>query len=91
MRKNVFYVFCCLFVISSLSLTGCKDGKSELEEVVIYTSLDKVFSEPILDVDIEKVSTPEMIEKHPGLKSRKGRIGFCPHTERVEFRNIRIK
>jgi len=45
----------------------------------------------ILDVDIDKVSTPEMIEKHPGLKSRKGRIGFCPHTESVEFRNIQIK
>ncbi|MCH8962978.1 MAG: DUF1080 domain-containing protein, partial [Bacteroidetes bacterium] len=28
---------------------------------------------------------------HPGLKRTKGHIGFCGHTGRVEYRNIRIK
>jgi len=31
------------------------------------------------------------IKGHPGLKNKKGHIGFLGHGSRVEFRNIRIK
>jgi hypothetical protein len=47
----------------------------------------------IVDADIEEASTPKTIDghKHPGLKRRKGHIGFCGHGDQVEFRNLRIK
>lgn len=35
-------------MISTLFPTGCK-GKEPAQEVIIYTSLDKVFSQPILE------------------------------------------
>ena len=38
-----------MLVILSLSFIGCKGKDSNKEEVVIYTSLDKVFSQPILE------------------------------------------
>ncbi len=41
-------ITCCLFGVLISSLTGCK-GKKSVHEVVIYTSLDKVFSQPILE------------------------------------------
>jgi len=47
----------------------------------------------IVDADIKKASTPKTIDgrPHPGLKRKKGHIGFLGHGSRVEFRNIRIK
>ncbi|UCG57031.1 MAG: DUF1080 domain-containing protein [Phycisphaerales bacterium] len=47
----------------------------------------------IVDADIEKASTPRTMDgrDHPGLKNKKGHIGFCGHGDHVEFRNIRIK
>jgi HEAT repeat protein len=44
----------------------------------------------ILDVDLDKVK-PENREDHPGLKRKKGVIGFLGHGSRVEYCNIRIK
>ena len=46
----------------------------------------------IVDADIEKASTPQTIDgrDHPGLKRTSGRIAFCGHGSRVEFRNLRI-
>jgi len=41
-----------------LFFVGCKGKKPESQEVVIYTSLDKVFSQPIL----------EAFEKETGIK-----------------------
>lgn len=38
--------------------TGCKDKSSNEKEVVIYTSLDKLFSQPVL----------EAFEKQTGIK-----------------------
>lgn len=51
-------------MISTLSLTGCK-GKEPAQEVVIYTSLDKVFSQPILEdapylIDLPAGLTPDL-------------------------------
>jgi len=47
----------------------------------------------IVDADIEKASTPATIDgrDHPGLKRMSGRIAFCGHGSRVEFRKLRIK
>ena len=49
--------------------------------------------ETIVDVDLEKASTPKTIDgrEHPGLKRDSGYIGFCGHGAHVEFRNLRIK
>ena len=48
MKKVVFRTVWCLLVVLTLSLAGCK-GKKTAQQVVIYTSLDKVFSQPILE------------------------------------------
>ena len=45
----------------------------------------------ILDVDLETVTAPEILSKHPGLQRTAGHIGFLGHDEPIEFRNIRIK
>lgn len=45
----------------------------------------------ILDVNVEDVEDPDILEKHPGLQRRSGHLGFLGHNEPVEFRNIRIK
>jgi hypothetical protein len=45
----------------------------------------------ILDTDINKISDPAKIQKHPGLFRDRGHIGFLGHNDYVEFRNIRIK
>lgn len=55
MKKGVFRVICYLFVLLILSFTGCKSKKSTQQEVVIYTSLDKVFSQPILEAFERKI------------------------------------
>src|SRR5262245_15629708 len=46
----------------------------------------------IVDADLEKcLQDPAVAKEHPGLKRSTGRIGLQSHTERVEFRNIRLK
>jgi len=45
----------------------------------------------IVDADISKVTDPKVIERHPGLKNKKGYIGFCGHGDKLAFRNLRIK
>jgi hypothetical protein len=47
----------------------------------------------IVDVDLDKASTPKTMDKreHPGLKRATGYIGFCGHGARVEFANLRVK
>lgn len=55
MRKSSFLAF--LLILSILTFSGCK-GKDQQQQVVIYTSLDKVFSQPIL----------EAFEKQTGIK-----------------------
>ena len=57
MKKAVLISILCLSMVS-LFLTGCKGKDSAQQEVVIYTSLDKVFSQPIL----------EAFEKETGIK-----------------------
>jgi hypothetical protein len=46
----------------------------------------------IIDADLERWRQDAAVAKeHPGLARTTGRIGLQSHTDRVEFRNIRIK
>jgi hypothetical protein len=45
----------------------------------------------IVDADLAEVKDEKIIESHPGIRRRSGRIGFMSHGSLVEFRNIRIK
>ena len=45
----------------------------------------------IVDADLDTVTDPEVLKKHPGLARTTGRIGFLGHGALVEFRNLRIK
>ena len=58
MKKVAVLIVCFCSVLLTLSLAGCK-GKKSAKEVVIYTSLDKVFSQPIL----------EAFEKKTGIRA----------------------
>jgi hypothetical protein len=53
----------------------------------------KLNGHTIVDADIAKASENGTIDhrEHPGLLRKSGRIGFCGHGDRVEFRNLRIK
>src|SRR5688572_14569250 len=45
----------------------------------------------ITEADLNEVTDPEVIRKHPGLFRDRGHIGFLGHDDYVEFRNISIK
>src|SRR5262245_12107464 len=45
----------------------------------------------ILETDLNEVTDPAALRKHPGLLRDRGHIGFLGHDDYVEFRNIRIK
>jgi hypothetical protein len=46
----------------------------------------------IVDADLERcLKDPAVAKEHPGLARSSGRIGLQSHTDRVEFRNLRIK
>ena len=45
----------------------------------------------ILDVDINSITDPATLVKHPGLFRPEGHIGFLGHNDEVFFKNIRIK
>jgi hypothetical protein len=45
-----------------------------------------------VDADLDRCLKDETVAKdHPGLKNAKGHIGLQSHSERVEFRNVRLK
>ena len=45
----------------------------------------------IVDTDLNDVTDPETLKKHPGLLRESGHIGFLGHNDYCEFTNIRIK
>src|SRR5262249_3970732 len=46
----------------------------------------------IVDADLDRCLTdPAVAREHPGLARTTGRIGLQSHSERVEFRNLRVK
>lgn len=68
-------------------------GQWNEEEIICKGSHVKVIlnGAVIVDADLSKITDPEVLKRHPGLKRRSGHIGFFGHGDRVEFRNIRIK
>lgn len=45
----------------------------------------------IVDANLDSVTDPAVLKKHPGLSRSRGHVGFLGHGTRVDFRNIRIK
>jgi hypothetical protein len=45
----------------------------------------------VTDADLSLVKEEAVLKKHPGLKNKRGHLGFLGHGSLVEFRNIRIK
>jgi hypothetical protein len=68
-------------------------GEWNTEEIVADGSHIKVTvnDQVIVDTNLDDVKDPEKLKKHPGLKNKKGHIGFLGHGQEVEFRNLRIK
>jgi hypothetical protein len=68
-------------------------GEWNCEEIMCKGSRVKVTlnGTVIVDADLDKIDQPVDGRDHPGLKRRKGHIGWAGHGSRVEFRNIRIK
>jgi hypothetical protein len=51
-----------------------------------------VNGKPVVDADLDWcLRDPAVAREHPGLARATGRIGLQSHTDRVEFRRIRIK
>jgi 3-keto-disaccharide hydrolase len=45
----------------------------------------------IVDANLNSVTDPETIRKHPGMFRDRGHIGFLGHGDYVEFRKLRIR
>src|SRR5579859_4717775 len=45
----------------------------------------------IVDANLDTISDPEVLKKHPGIRRPSGHIGLLAHLSRVDFRNLRIK
>ena len=45
----------------------------------------------IVDANLDTVTDPAVLKKHPGLARTSGHIGFLGHGTRVEFRNLSVK
>lgn len=68
-------------------------GEWNSEEIIAKGSKIKIIlnGATIVDADLDSVKDEAVLKKHPGLKNKKGHIGFLGHGAEVEFRNIRIK
>lgn len=70
-------------------------GQWNSEQIIAKGNRIKVIlnGTTILDGDIAKASengTPDH-KQHPGLKNKKGHIGFLWHESPLQFRNVRVK
>lgn len=70
-------------------------GEWNYQEVIAKGTRIKVIlnGETIVDADLQRYidhGTPDKLN-HPGLKRKKGHIGFLGHGSEVKFRNIRVK
>jgi hypothetical protein len=46
----------------------------------------------VVDADLDRLrEDPAVAKEHPGLARRQGRLGLQSHSERVEFRRLRVK
>src|SRR5947209_12034343 len=61
--------------------------RTEGREVVVVLNGKK-----IVDADLDRcLKDPAVAKEHTGLARGTGRIGLQSHSERVEFRNLRVK
>jgi len=69
------------------------NGEWNQEEIIALGRRIKVTlnGQVILDADLNSVTDPEKVRKHPGLFRESGHIGFLGHGDHVEFRNLRVK
>ena len=51
----------------------------------------KLNGQEIVDANLNDITDPKILAKHPGLLRRRGRVGFLGHDDYVQFRNIRIR
>ncbi len=51
----------------------------------------KLNGQNITDADLDSVTDPLVLKKHPGLARTIGHIGLLGHGTRVEFRNFRVR
>ncbi len=68
-------------------------GEWNTEEIIAQGRSIKVTvnGQTIVDANLNDVTDPEKIRKHPGIFRERGHIGFLGHGDYLEFRNIRIK
>jgi hypothetical protein len=68
-------------------------GEWNEEEVVAQGRHIKVTvnGQVLVDANLNEVTDPEILKKHPGILRDRGHIGFLGHNDHVEFRNIRVK
>jgi hypothetical protein len=76
--------------------TGCLKplGQWNYEEIVADSPhiIINLNGTTIVDANLDQITLPTVDgHKHPGLKNKKGHIGFLGHEDVLEFRNIRIK
>ena len=70
-----------------------KIGEWNREEILAQGRHIKVTlnGKVIVNANLNDVTDPAVLRKHPGLLRERGRLGFLGHNDYVEFRNIRIK
>jgi hypothetical protein len=70
-----------------------KPGEWNTEEIAARGRQIKVVvnGKTILNANLNSVTDPAKLMKHPGLFRDRGHIGFLGHNDYIEFRNIRIK
>ena len=68
-------------------------GEWNTQEVIAIgrTIRVKVNGQFVLNVDLNDITDPKTLLKHPGLFRNRGHIGFLGHNDEVFFKNIRIK
>ena len=68
-------------------------GDLNTEEIVANGRHIKVTlnGQVITDVDLNTVTDPAKLARHPGLLRERGHIGFLGHNDHVEFRHVRVK
>jgi hypothetical protein len=61
--------------------------RAEKRQIIVTLNGKKV-----VDADLDECLKDEKIaQEHPGLKRTSGKVGLQSHTDRVEFRNLRVK
>ncbi len=69
-------------------------GEWNVEEIYVKGGHVKVTvnGDVVVDADLDQIPPPYIDGKeHPGLKRRNGYLALLGHTDRVEFRNLRIR